>query len=245
MATETPHTAAPPARRAPARDPQIIIYSHSNLLYWWVVWAVGYLMALLTWLNPVSARIGATTDLFSPGNDLGVIYALVVVLVLLLTNTKVRGWSSALVVAVAAFVVLLFANLDWWGEILPWFGNRSVHMNLGFYLFFSTTLLVVWAAVVFGFDRLSFWRVRPGQVTHEFLLGTVDRSFDTENMIFTKRQNDFFRHWLLGLGAGDLCLQTMGGLGREVEVTNVLFVSFKVRAVQRMIATKPDVAAKA
>jgi len=30
-------------------------------------------------------------------------------------------------------------------------------------------------------------------------------------MVFTKQQNDLFRHWILGLGSGDLEMQTMGG----------------------------------
>jgi hypothetical protein len=244
MATETPHATATPAHRSRTRDPQLIVFSHSNLLYWWPVWAIGYLMALLTWLNLVSVRVGPATALFSPGTNLGVIYALVIVLVLLLTNTKMRGVSSAVVALCVAFVVLLFAHFGWWDSILAWFGSQSVHMNLGFYLFFSTVLLVVWLVVVFGFDHLSFWRVRPGQITHEYVLGAVDRSFDTENMIFTKQQSDIFRHWILGLGSGDLKVQTMGGLGREIAVENVLFAPFKVAAIQRMIATKPDVPAQ-
>ena len=28
---------------------QLRIYSHSSLLYWWPVWAVGYVMALVTY----------------------------------------------------------------------------------------------------------------------------------------------------------------------------------------------------
>ena len=65
---------------------------------------------------------------------------------------------------------------------------------------------------VFVFDRLSFWRVRPGQLTREYALGAVENSYDTDNMVFTKRQDYLFRHWILGV-AGDLEMQTMGGRG--------------------------------
>jgi hypothetical protein len=245
MATAIPQTTPTPARHRSVQDPQLIIYSHSNLLYWWPVWVIGYIMALLTWMKPVSAEVGPVTALFSPQADLGVIFALLVVLVILLTNTKMRGVVSAVVAVSVAFVVLLFAHLNWWTTILAWFGSQAVYMNLGFYLFFSTALLIVWLVVVLGVDHLSFWRVRPGQITHEYFLGAVDRSFDTDNMIFTKQQSDVFRHWILGFGAGDLRVQTMGGLGREIAVENVLFVSAKVAELQRLIATKPDVPTRA
>ena len=97
-------------------------------------------------------------------------------------------------------------------------------MNRGFYLFSSTALLAVWLFTVFFVDHLSFWRFRPGQITHEYLGGVVDKSYDTDNMILLKRQDDLFRHWIIGLGSGDLHMQTMGGQGVEMNVANVLFV---------------------
>src|SRR5258707_4341540 len=47
MSTHNPPAAAPPVKKSP-EDFQIKIVSHSNLFYWWPVWAVGFLMALLT-----------------------------------------------------------------------------------------------------------------------------------------------------------------------------------------------------
>jgi hypothetical protein len=114
-------------------------------------------------------------------------------------------------------------------------------MNLGFYLFVSTGLFLLWLAVVLVFDHLSFWRVRPGQVTHEYVLGAVESSYDTDNMVFTKQQADLFRNWILGFGSGDLQMQTMGGRGVVAKVANVLFVSARMARIQQLIATKPDV----
>src|SRR5437870_5949869 len=46
---------AAPHRQAPGEalsgQNEIKIVSHSNLFYWWPVWAVGFVMALLTWLD--------------------------------------------------------------------------------------------------------------------------------------------------------------------------------------------------
>jgi hypothetical protein len=223
------------------KTPQVIIYGHSWLFYWWPVWVLGYVMALLTWLHPVGVQIGNFSVLVSSSTSLGVIYALTILLTILITNTKMRGVASLVVVLVIGFLVLLFAYLDWWPDILAWFGNQTVFMDLGFYLFFSTGLLLLWLLTVFVFDHLSFWRVRPGQLTHEYVLGAVENSYDTDNMVFTKKQNDLFRHWILGLGSGDLEMQTMGGRGIVAKVSNVLFLNWKVFRIQSLIATKPDV----
>jgi hypothetical protein len=114
-------------------------------------------------------------------------------------------------------------------------------MDMGFYLFISTGLLVLWLAVVLVFDHLSFWRIRPGQVTHEYVLGAVESSYDTDNMVFTKRQADLFRNWILGFGSGDLQMQTMGGRGVVANVSNVLLINARMAWIQQLIATKPDV----
>jgi hypothetical protein len=235
MSTESSHA------RTKQEESQVIIYGHSWLLYWWPVWVIGYVMALLTWLHPVQVQIGNRTVEFYSKTSLGVIYALVVLVTVLITNTNMRGSVSLIVVLVIGFLALLFAYLDWWDDIFDWFGHQPVYMNRGFYVFFSTGMLLIWLLTVFLFDHLSFWRVRPGQVTYEYVLGAVESSYDTDNIVFTKRQDDLFRHWVLGLGSGDLQMQTMGGRGVVANVSNVLFVNAKEGRIQRLIATKADV----
>jgi hypothetical protein len=220
---------------------QVIVYGHSWLFYWWPLWVAGYVMALLTWLHSDQVIIGNKPELFHPSRNLGVIYTLLFLLMIVITSTKVRGMVSALIIASLGFLALLFAYLDWWEEILGWLGHQSIYMNLGFYLFSSTVLFVVWLITVFIIDHLSFWRFRPGQITHEYLGGVVDKSYDTDNMVLLKRQDDLFRHWIIGLGSGDLHMQTMGGRGLEMDVANVLFVGAKMFEIQRLIATKPNV----
>lgn len=211
------------------------------MIYWWPVWVVGYIMALLTWLHPVRIQLGGTEVLISSRTSLGVIYCLVVLLTILITNTYMRGLVSLIVVLGVGFLALLFAYLDWWPDILSWFGQQTVFMDIGFYLFFSTGLLFIWLLVVGLFDHLSFWRIRPGQVTHEYVLGAVENSYETDNMVFTKQQSDLFRNWVLGLGSGDLQMQTMGGHGVLAKVSNVLFLNARMARIQSLIATKPDV----
>src|SRR4051812_1160032 len=49
-----PIRTAIPAQRTeerPARRPEVRLYSHSALFYWWPVWVMGYVMALVTYLH--------------------------------------------------------------------------------------------------------------------------------------------------------------------------------------------------
>lgn len=55
-----------------------------------------------------------------------------------------------------------------------------------------------------------------------------------------KRRDDLFRHWLLGLGSGDLQVRTSGATHEQIDVRNVLFISSKVAVIQKFIAEVPE-----
>jgi hypothetical protein len=93
---------------------------------------------------------------------------------------------------------------------------------------------------VFVYDRFSYWRVTPGQLTHDAVIGGAQKSYDTRGMVFEKHRQDLFRHWVLGLGSGDIQISTTGARRETVSISNVLFVDSKVSAIQKMIAMSPD-----
>jgi hypothetical protein len=160
--------------------------------------------------------------------------------VILITNIHLRGLASVIAVLSMMFIAVLFAYLGWWDHILSWLPNLSVHMNLGFYIFFSTLVFLVWAFTVFIYDRLSYFTIRPGQIVQEFVIGGAEKSYDTHGMVFEKVREDLFRHWILGLGSGDLHIGTTGARKEELHIPNVLFVDWKVDRIQKMIATRPN-----
>jgi hypothetical protein len=121
-------------------------------------------------------------------------------------------------------------------KLLPYI---SVRMNTGFYLVFSTGLLIIWLMMFFIFDRLTYWRIRPGQMTVEHLIGGAAESFDTNALRFQKLSSDLFRA-ALGLGSGEL--QVVGAGPDPMHMSNVLLVDRKVRAIERLISVKPDIA---
>src|SRR5713226_5847074 len=43
--------ASTPIKVTPPGDEEVRLYSHSSLFYWWPVWAVGFIMAILTFFD--------------------------------------------------------------------------------------------------------------------------------------------------------------------------------------------------
>src|SRR5262249_53066931 len=206
MATATPAPVPapqPPVAQGVEHDlPELRIYSHSNFFYWWPVWAVGYLMAALTALGGVPTTVGHNQVLFHPSQNLGVIYAVVFFLVIFITNVTLRGLHSVIAILLIMLAVVLLAYFGMWETIMGWMPHLSLYMNLGFYVFFSTLIFLVWLASVFVYDRLDYWVIRPGQITHEHVVGGAEKSYDTHGMVFEKTRQDLFRHWIPGMGSG-------------------------------------------
>jgi len=219
---------------------ELRIYSHSTLFYWWPVWVTGFIMAFVTYLGGRQVAVGNALEWYHPGPNVGLIFTMVLFLTVLITNVTFRGLSSVVVVLAIVLVTVVLAYFGWWEEIIRWLPAFSVHMNLGFYLLFSTLIFVLWVLATFVYDRFSYWTVRPGQMTHNYVLGGAERSYDTQGMVFEKIRQDLFRHWLLGFGSGDLRISTMGAKREEIYVPNVLFVESKVQLIQRMIAVRPN-----
>ena len=177
----------------------------------------------------------------------GILYVFILLLVILITTVPLRGVSSLVVILALALIVVTISFLGGWDSILSALGKLRVHMNMGFYVFTSTALFIIWAAVFFVFDRMNYWRITSGQITHKFIFGGGERSFDTEGLAFTKLRDDLFRHLILGIGSGDLMMDPMktGGANKEdLAIHNVLFISNKLQKVEKLIAKQGATANK-
>jgi hypothetical protein len=215
------------------------IVSHSMLYYWWPVWVVGYLLAIMTWADGQSLQVGGREVWIHSSNNLGVAFVATLLLVILITSVAVRGLASVIVIMGMVLATVVFAYFGWWDDILAWFGNLYIYINQGAYFWFSTVMFLVWAFSTFVFDQFSYWLIMPGQVTQQYVFGASTKTYDTENMTSEKRRDDFFRHWLLGLGSGDLIINAFSAGEREtLEIPNVLFVGTKIETIHKLLATK-------
>jgi hypothetical protein len=224
----------------PAALPELRIYSRSTVFFWWPVWASGYILAAITAIGGEKLKLSNGPEIMvHPNAGLGLSFLVVLTLIMMLTNVKLRGIYSVVLLLALAFVTVSLAWLGWWDRIFAFIPQLTVYMNLGFYLTFSTILFAIWAMRFLLFDRLVFWRVRPGQLTEEHVIGGGEQSYDTRGMLFEQRGNDFFRH-IIGLGAADLLLITTGARKQQIDIPNVLFADRKIRTMQRLIAIKPE-----
>lgn len=248
---QNPHPQPPPPATAEQRaassqpdeppvDKQTRIYSHSSLFYWWPVWVVGYVMAFITYAEGRGYQTGQGAGWIHPSSNPGLLFFLVLFLVIVITNFSVRGLASGIAIMGVALVTVVFAYVGWWDEIFRWFGSLEIHLNLGAYFWFSTLMLALWTVTVFGLDRMHFWEVTPGQLTLRSRFGGGSKSYNSQGMSLEKHRDDLFRHWLLGLGSGDLSIRTSGAIREQIDVLNVLFIGSKVDAVQRLISEVPE-----
>jgi hypothetical protein len=233
-ARPTDHLPGEPRR---PQDLELVLIGHSRLMYWWPVWVAGYAMALATSLGGQTVEIGGQTVRFYPSGQFGVLFFVLMTLVITFTNITMRGLVSGLAILTVALIAVIIAAFGWWDTIFGWLGDARVYLNQGAYFWFSTALLVLWLLTVFVLDRFTYWRVRSGQISHEYVMGAGSETYSTTNMRFEKRRDDLFRHWLLGLGSGDLTIYTSGATPREIHLPNVAFVASKKRAAEKLIAT--------
>lgn len=290
MATQTPHVPGTVGTELQG----IKIVSHSNLFYWWPVWAVGFVMALLTRVdqslmaivppntkafrnahveaqeNPGQKVIYDSVDVLvapkgthlHPANaDLppdqpylhvatnksyGVLYAVVLLLCIVITNVPLRGlWSVVVIVLVVLlsviFALATFEGRTYWEHILDTLFRMHIHINALGYLLISVALFVIWLVTLLFFDPQIYMVFTPGQLRVRQEIGGGEAAYDTAGMVIQKQRNDLFRHWILGLGSGDLIVNTSGATAHHFDLPNVLFVGYKVRQIETMLREKPVV----
>jgi hypothetical protein len=200
------------------------VYQHSDLLYWWVVWGYGFLCALLTWLRgtPVTISTGHKPVLVYPGAWLGISFVFLVLFVLVFTNARARGVKSLVLFLVLAVFGLTVQLLHGWDEILSYFPLLLVHMNLAFYLLFSSVLLVAWLFVIMGTDHSTYWEFGPYSIAKKYWFTDAGESYTSPQVETSRQSDDIFVHrllglWFLGFGTGDIEIRfSTAGSGQKV-----------------------------
>jgi hypothetical protein len=252
-------TAAPKAPPADgSRDREIVVISHSGLFYWWPVWAIGLVFALATLVDghrlaivPRGAHAEAKAAAAGEGDqqvehririaaskNYGVIFVVVLLLVILITNVPLRGLWSVIVLIVVILGTVILALAGVWEAILGALGSLHIYINMGGYLTISIALLAMWAIVTFFFDRQVYMIFSPGGMRVREEIGGGESTYDTTGMVVQKQRNDLFRHWILGLGSGDLIVNTAGASAHHFNLPNVLFVGYKLSQIEDLIREK-------
>jgi len=281
-----------PSTDAPSRSSEIKLISHSTLFYWWPVWALAFVMAIVTWMdqtrmavvpsgstvvwakdaddkhtNQVTLTLPSTKATQSLTNASGIsesntakaeaypafrprmsekswpgaIFVVGLVVTIIVTNVPLRGLWSFLVIILVVVLALVFALLDVWDRIFEMLGNLHIHINMAGYMTIGVLTFTLWAAATFFFDRRSYVIFTPGQVRICEHIGSSVQAYSTAGVSLEKQRDDLFRHYIYGLGSGDLIVKLPGGGDRrEVRMPNVLFLGWqmsKVENILRSVAT--------
>jgi hypothetical protein len=144
-------------------------------------------------------------------------------------------------VVVIVFLVLLiviFALAGWWEHIFHHLDRLAIHINAAGYLFLSVVLLAVWLITFLFFDTQIYMIFTPGQLKVRTEIGGGEIAYDTTGMTIQKQRSDLFRHWILGLGSGDLIVNTAGAQVHHFDLPNVLFIGKKVQQIEDMLREK-------
>lgn len=237
---------APVSAAAAGRNlDRLVVYQHSDLLYWWVVWAYGFFCALLTWLrgSPVPVAPGHKPVLIYPGAWMGISFVVLVLFVLVFTNARARGIKSLVLFLTMLVIGLVVQMTIGWNEILQYFPLLLVHMNLAFYLLFSGLLLAAWLFVVLGTDHSARWEFSPKSIAKKYWFSDAVESY-TSPMVETSRfSDDIFVHrllglWFLGFGTGDIEVRfSTAGSGQKVYLLkNVWRAAHVEKEINRLVA---------
>ena len=258
-----------------ARPQEVVIISHSPLFYWWPVWAVGFLMAAVSYWQGqqvafvprdtvaergvrVEGQDGPRDVLIAPegrslpaagdpeelkqprlrmaqSNDPGIVWAMTLLIVILVTHVKLRGVWSLVVVVFLGFTTALLAVLGLWDPILRFIRFFDIHMNASGYLTISLALFVMWLLMFLVFDRLTYMIFTRGRLRVRQAIGEGEKVFDLRGMVFKRHQDDLFRHWLLGFGTADLTVFTAGANAQQIEMPNVFGIGRKLALIHTML----------
>ena len=278
-----------PAPKTVSDNRQITIVSHSTLFYWWPVWAIGFLLGIISqfsgWSMAVvpndveivrgadgigTTREGKQTgykdrevivlpdkvyltqnprDPNSPdqnlrhiwkGREFGVLFATVLLLVIVITNVPLRGLWSFMVIFLVVALSIIFALAGWWDAIMRTLGALDIRINAGGYIFISAILFAIWLFTVLVFDKQIYMVFTPGQFKVCTEVGGGEQTYSTIGMTLEKQRSDLFRHWILGLGSGDLIVKTTGAQAHHFEMPNVLFIGRKMQRIEDMVRKIPD-----
>ncbi len=231
--------AAPPGavpvynvRRPGARErvDHIAVYGHSNLFYWWPVWLISFVLAGVTYFEADRTATGSSAP--------GAVFVATLLAVALSSTVLLRGMVSLVAAVVLIALVVTLAWFGWWDEIFAYLGGLDIRINAAGYLCVGVPLFVAWLAVVFVYDRQHYVVFDEGQIRYVLEVGDGEVVVQAEGATVEKRRSDAFRHWVLGLGSGDLVVRTGGPNGQSIELDNVLNIGRKLAVIDRMLREK-------
>jgi hypothetical protein len=213
---------------------QITIYGHSSLFYWWPVWVACFALAGATYAEGDQAG-GVTV---SNANAPGVIFVMVLLAVAFSSTVLLRGMVSVVAILALVASAVALAWIGWWGSILGFLGGLEIRINAAGYLCIGVPLFVAWVGVVGVYDRMHYVIFGRGQIRYVLEVGDGEVVMPSEGAVVEKKRSDVFRHWVLGLGTGDLMIRSAAPNSPTIELKNVVRIQTKLAVIDKMLREK-------
>jgi hypothetical protein len=168
-------------------------------------------------------------------NNPGIIWAMTLCLVIVVTHIHLRGVWSLVTIIFLVSLTILFAVLELWDPILRSIRFLDIHLNAFGYLSISLFLFVIWAFTFLVLDRMTYMVFTRGRLRVRKVIGEGEKVYDTRGMVFQRHRDDLFRHWLLGFGTADLTVFTSGANTQQIEMPNVFGIGHKLGLINTML----------
>lgn len=182
----------------------------------------------------------------SLNENVGTAFVGVLLFTAVVSTVTFRGLTSVIILVVLIAGVIILALLGMWDDIFRFVGGLSIRINAAAYLAVAVPLLLAWLFAFFWYDRTRYVIFDQGQIRVKLDVGDSETVMDANGVVVEKLRDDIFRHWLLGLGSGDLMIRAgSGGEGRKFELDNVVFIGRRMGLVQRMLMERQVTAAVA
>lgn len=205
------------------------VYTHSPIIYWWPIWVLGLLFAAISAGLPEESALHYVQ---------GQTFVFTLIFVIFSTTVRLRGANSVIFGLILAIGGILLAMGSLFGSVADFIGSLQISMSTTFYLFTGVTVFLMWALMLFAFDKVKFYEIAPGQVRERVFWGSGDRAESSTNVRCRYRADDFLRHRMLGLVVtGDIEITL--GTGEVWFLHNILFAKRKADQINDLIVTRP------
>lgn len=219
---------------------ELRLYAHTPFFYWWPVWMAGFGLGAWSLILGDTTRMEGQAVTFINDSLPGFLFIMLLALTAFVSTVKLKGAKSAALIAFVTLGVIILGLLGYLDTLLAAMPEASTWLSAGAYLTLSSILFALWIAQVFVSDRMTYWRITPGQITQVKVLGGAERTFDARGIAIDHQADDFLRHILFGFGSGDIVLKTSGADASVIEIDNVLFVRTKIEHLQALASIEPN-----
>ncbi len=178
----------------------MIVYSHSSIIYWWSIWATSFGASILSFSAGERVDVGGYSAYIYGDAWLHVLFVVVVAVVMLFTNVRIRGIPGYVVfIMIASSIGALFYT-SYWERVFVDVPGSFLALSGSFYAVFGIVFFVAWFLTVFIVDRATYLEVERGQVTDVNMITGETRSYPTLLAQIRCERTDPLVNFVLGMG---------------------------------------------